>query len=101
MHGRAEYKQTIERLRTAFPDLTLTVEDNIAEGDKVVSRVIFRGTHEGDFQGFDPTGRSVQFETIVINRFENEELAEAWVQADVLGVMQQLGIVEGPGSEGA
>lgn len=92
--GRDEYRKSIERLRSAFPDLTLTIKDTVAEGDKVVSRVIFGGTHKGKFQNLDPTGKSVEFEVMVINRFVGGRLAEAWVQTDIMGLMHQLGVVE-------
>lgn len=97
VHGPEEFRQEVEMLRSAFPDLTVTEEDTIAEGDKVASRVTFRGTHEDKFQGVEPTGKSVGFEAIAINRFEDGEIVEAWVQTDVMGLMQQLGVVESPG----
>lgn len=101
VHGPAGFKREAEQLQAAFPDLTVTEEDSIAEGDKVASRVTFRGTHEGEFQDLPPTGTSVEFEVMVINRFEDGQLAEAWVQVDVMGLMQQLGVVEEPGPEDA
>lgn len=99
VHGPAGFKREVERVRAAFPDLTVTEEDSIAEGDKIASRVTFRGTHEGQFQDLPPTGTSVEFEVMVINRFEDGQLVEAWGQVDVMGPMRQLGVVEGPGPE--
>lgn len=101
VRGPADYKQNVEMIRTGFPDLTLTEEDTIAEGDKVVSRITFRGTHDGEFLDIPPTGMSVEFGVIVINRVEDGQLVEAWVQTDMVGLLQQLGVVEESGPEGA
>ena len=97
VHGPKEFRREVEMLRAAFPDLSVTEEDTVAEGDRVASRVTFRGTHEGEFQGVEPTGKSVAFEAIAINRFENGEIVEAWVQTDVMGLLGQLGVVDAPG----
>ena len=94
--GPADYKESVQMFRTAFPDLTLTEEDTIVEGDKVVSRVTLRGTHEGEFMGVEPTGAKVESEGIVINRIVDNQLVESWPLADMMGVMQQLGVVESP-----
>lgn len=91
--GPTDYKQSVELFRTAFPDLTLTEEDTIAEGDRVVSRVTVQGTHEGEFLGVDPSGKTVEVEGIVINRLEGGRLVESWPLADMLSLMQQLGAV--------
>lgn len=97
VHGPAGFKREVEELRAAFPDLTVTEEETIAEGDRVVSRITFQGTHEGEFQGIEPTGESIESEIIAINRFDDGKVVEAWVQADVMGLMQQLGVVQSPG----
>ncbi|UVE50544.1 ester cyclase [Haloferax larsenii] len=94
--GPADYKESVEMFRTAFPDLTLTEADTIVEGDKVVSRVTLQGTHEGEFMGVEPTGVEVESEGIVINRIVDNQLVESWPLADMMGVMQQLGVVESP-----
>ena len=81
----------------AFPDLRLTVEDVLAEGDMTAARVGFRGTHTGRFQGLPPTGRTVDFSAIEINRMEGGRVAEHWVQMDQLAMLQQLGLMVVPG----
>jgi steroid delta-isomerase-like uncharacterized protein len=75
----------------AFPDLRLTVEDIMAEGDMVAARVSFRGTHAGEFQGIPPTNKQVAFSSIEINRMEDGKVAEHWFELDMLGLLQQLG----------
>ena len=80
--------------KTAFPDLNATVEDVIAEGDKVVTRVTFRGTHQGEIEEFGPpTGRQVEIKGISISRIEGGKIVEDWDSYDDLGVMRQLGLV--------
>ncbi len=85
--------------RAAFPDLELTsVEEVIAEGDKVVRRDLWTGTHEGEFMGIEPTGKETETELINIVRFDEEgKVVEERFIADMLGLMQQLGVVEPPG----
>ena len=97
VHGPEEFRREVEMFRAAFPDLSVTEEDTVAEGDRVASRVTFQGTQTGEFQGVEPTGKTVTFEAIAINRFEDGKIVEAWVQTDVMGLMQQLGVVESPG----
>jgi len=80
-------------LRAAFPDIQMTVEDVIGEGDKVVVRYTARGTHSGVFQGIAPTGRKVTWAGINIYRVEGGKAVETWQLADALGLMQQLGVV--------
>src|SRR5919204_2738693 len=76
--GLAGVKQTFAQFRTAFPDLRLTVEDQTAEGDKVASRIVGRGTHKGAFQGIPPTGKQVKQEGIDIVRIAGEKVVERW-----------------------
>ena len=83
--------------RSAFPDLNVTVEDSIAEGDKVVQRLSQTGTHEGEFMGVEPTGRKVTSSGIIIGRLEDGKAVKEWAQLDQMGLMQQLGVVEPPG----
>ena len=90
------YKQVVIMFRTAFPDLHVTIEDKIAEGDKVVSRFTVRGTHKGEFMGIAPTGRQVTVTGIAIHRIAGGKLAEVWINMDFLGMMQQLGVVPTP-----
>jgi steroid delta-isomerase-like uncharacterized protein len=83
-------------LHRAYPDLQITIEDLIAEDDKVVSRNSVRGTHRGEYLGIPPTGRSVTYNEIFVFRFVDGQIAETWGVADVLSQMRQLGAVEVP-----
>ena len=94
--GIEGYRQIIGMFLTAFPDLNLTSEDLVGEGDKVVARLRGRGTHRGDFMGIPPTGKSVDVGAISVMRFENGRIAEEWEQIDMLSMMQQLGVVPAP-----
>jgi steroid delta-isomerase-like uncharacterized protein len=91
--GREGIKALARFYRSAFPDAQLTVEDQIAEGDRVVTRYTARGTHQGDFAGVPPTGRQVTVTGITIDRIENGKLVESWNELNQLGMLQQLGVV--------
>jgi steroid delta-isomerase-like uncharacterized protein len=80
-----------------FPDLRLTVEDAVAEGELVAQRVHFEGTHTGEFQGLPATHRRVEFHGLELNRFVDGRVAEHWFQLDSLTLLQQLGLVVVPG----
>jgi steroid delta-isomerase-like uncharacterized protein len=81
-------------LLQAFPDLSMTVEDLVAEGDKAVARVRVTGTHRGDFLGIPPTGATGDVQLIDIMRFDSDgRVSEHWGVADMLSLMQQLGVV--------
>jgi predicted ester cyclase len=81
-------------LLTAFPDMNMVVDDLIAEGDKTVARVTAKATHQGDFMGVPPTGNRVEMELIDIMRFDTAgRVCEHWGVADMLRLMQQLGVV--------
>jgi steroid delta-isomerase-like uncharacterized protein len=82
---------------TAFPDLHFTVEDMIAEGDKVVARITLSGTQQGAFMGIPPTGKHVTITGIDINRIAGGKSVEHWFEMDMLGMMQQLGVIPAPG----
>ena len=90
-------KQTLTMYLTAFPDLYFTVEDLIAEGDKVVTRLTTRGTQQGAFMGIPPTGKHVTVTAIDINRFAGGKSVEHWLNMDTLGLLQQLGVIPAPG----
>lgn len=77
--------------RAAFPYGLTTIEAMVAEGDKVVTRWTFRGTHEGEFAGFTPTGTHMTLTGINIDRIEGGKFVERWYQMDMLGLMRQLG----------
>lgn len=90
---REGFRQFVSLFYLAFPDLCHTVEDQVVEGDKVVSRLTVQGTHQGTFQGIAPTGKQVAFTDIMISRLENGKIMEIWAQFDVLGLWQQLGLL--------
>ena len=91
--GRRGFKAFLEGFKSAFPDAEITVEDMIAEADKVVVRLTIRGTHEGIFMGIGGTGRRFEAESIDIFRFENGLIAEHWGETDILGMLTQLDAV--------
>jgi len=91
------YKRFLAMLRLACPDLSHTVEDMIAEGDKVVDRLTWQATHKGPFMGIPPTGNRLTVTEIHINRIAEGRIVERWSQPDMLGLMQQLGAVPAPG----
>ena len=93
---RKGIKQYITMVRRAFPDYYNIIEDLIAEGDRVLVRVICRGTHRADFMGIAPTGRSVAFSAVSIFRFAGGRVVERWNNTDDLGLLQQLGVVPKP-----
>ena len=91
--GAEALKHVWAVLLQAFPDLHLTVEDMIAEGDKLVVRNTVAGTHLGEYMGLPPTGKSVVYNEIFIFRFEGGRVAETWGVVDVLSQMKQLGVI--------
>ena len=99
IRGPEGVRQFIFMLRAAFPDLHVTVEDVIAEGDKIVQRWTGRGTHQGELMGIPPTGNRVSVAGITISRFEGSKVTEEWEVYDMMGMMQQLGVI--PSSEQA
>lgn len=90
-------KQFVGVVMQAFPDLHYTVEDMVAEGDKVVTRLTLSGTQRGTFMGIPATGKHTTISDIEIFRITNGKAVENWVQADFLGLLQQLGVVPTPG----
>jgi steroid delta-isomerase-like uncharacterized protein len=94
LRGYEEARQFVSMYKTAFPDLNVTVEDAIAEGDKVVTRYTVHGTHQGEIEEFGPpTGRQLELEGITIHRIENGKIVEEWERYDNLDILQQLGLV--------
>jgi steroid delta-isomerase-like uncharacterized protein len=83
-----------EMYRSAFPDIQMTVEDVIAEGDKVVTRWTARATHQGELMGIPPSGNRVEVTGISIDRIEGGKVVETWSNYDALGMMQQLGVMD-------
>jgi steroid delta-isomerase-like uncharacterized protein len=91
--GPEDVKRFMGEFRNAFPDFHTTIEDQIAEGDKVVTRWTMRGTHEGEFRGIAPTGNQITVTGIGIFRFSDGKVVESWDNFDQLGMMQQLGAI--------
>ena len=94
--GPEGVRQLVSMYRSAFPDVRLTVEDQVAEGDKVVTRWSGRGTHDGDFVGVPATGKQGTTTGISLERISGGKIAETWVNWDTLGLMQQLGAIPEP-----
>ncbi len=97
LHGPEEFKQFLSLYLTAFPDAHFTVEDEIAEGDRVASRATLRGTHQGEFMGIPPTGKPMTVTGIGIDRIVDGKFVEGWLNFDALGMLQQLGVVPSMG----
>ena len=81
----------VTRLYRAFPDIQITLEDLIEEGDRVVEKDTVTGTHLGEYNGLSPTGKSVAYSEIFIMRFVNGRIAEIWGVVDIFSQMKQLG----------
>jgi predicted ester cyclase len=95
--GPEDVKQFIGEFRQAFPDFRSIIEDQVAEGDKVVSRWSASGTHQGEFRGIAPTGNQIAVTGIGIFRFSEEgKVVESWDNMDQLGMMQQLDVIPAP-----
>ena len=88
--------QFVSMMRSALPDLRITIEDDISEGDKVVTRWIAQGTHQGELMGAAPTGNQVIATGITIHRIEEDKIVEEWSNWDALGMMHQIGAVPSP-----
>jgi steroid delta-isomerase-like uncharacterized protein len=97
LEGLEAWRQFTAPFTEAFPDLRLTVEEIVAEGDMVAARVAFHGTHRGELQGIPPTGKEVAFSSMEFNRVVGGKVEEHWVVLDLLGLMQQLGAIPEPG----
>lgn len=96
-HGRQidmdEFKKLWSGLRSAFPDIHITIHDTIEQGEKVAARWTATMTHKGEFLGFAPTGRSATITGISLQRWENGKIMEGWDNWDQLGLLVQLGVV--------
>ena len=96
VNGPEAGKQYFAMLRRAFPDIHFTIEDQIAEGDKVVTRWTARATHTGAYQGIPPTGKQGVVTGITIDRIADGIFVEGWTNFDELGLMQHLGVIPAP-----
>lgn len=93
IHGPEALKGYVTALRNAFPDLEMAIDDQMADGDMVVTRWTGRGTHTGAFQGLPPTGKRATLSGVDIDRFVDGKVVECWGFSDDLGLMQQLGAI--------
>jgi predicted ester cyclase len=91
--GAERLKEVFARLHRVFPDLRVTAEDLIAEGDMLVSRNTVTGTQEGEYMGHEPTGKTVTYDEIFIFRFVDGRIVETWGVVDVLSQMKQIGVI--------
>ena len=91
--GFEGYRLKIGMFVAAFPDLNISYEDLIGEGDRVLGRYILTGTHRGDFAGIPPTGKQVKISGMDILRLKDGKVTEHWTEMDTLGMMQQLGVI--------
>jgi predicted ester cyclase len=96
--NREGVKQLFILLHQAFPDLEVTVEDEIVQADKVVFRMTWRGSQQGEFFGMPPTGKQVAYPVIDIVRVVDGKVVEHWGLTDQLSLMQQLGVIPQPGN---
>lgn len=97
LHGPGEVRETAEMLHAAFPDIEVELEQVIAEGDWTAQRLTATATHEGELMGVESTGNRVEFTGMNISRLEDGEWVEGYELWDMLGLLQQLGVVEPPG----
>jgi len=95
--GPEGVKIYFKSLSTSFPDCRITIEDLLADGDKVAIRIVFAGTHQGELMGIPATGKQFSITGIIIGRFEGGQIVEWWENADSLGLMQQLGVIPAMG----
>jgi steroid delta-isomerase-like uncharacterized protein len=91
--GSSGIKESASGYRMAFPDMTLSIAEQVAEGDRVVTRWEAHGTHEGDIFGVTPTGKQVTVTGITVDRYSDGKLIESWTNWDALGLLTQLGAV--------
>lgn len=94
--GIEEMNNVITTCRAAFHGLHVTVDDIVADGEKVTARFTARGVHNGEFMGLPPTGRAITMTGIEIFRVQDGKIAELWGEANLMGLMQQLGILPVP-----
>jgi steroid delta-isomerase-like uncharacterized protein len=99
VHGIENVRKFYSRYLNTFSDAEITIEDQLAEGDKVVTRWMARGTHKGELMGVPPSGKRVEVAGITISRIKGGKVAEEWDSYDALGLMQQIGAIPEPGEQ--
>lgn len=96
--GRPEIRESYDSFLTAFPDISQTVENIVAEGDLVAMRITSRGTHKGELGGLEPTGKQIEVQQMFFVRIEDGMITERWFLPDNLSLLQQLGAIDSPPS---
>lgn len=95
VRGLEDFKGYMRSVRAVFPDFHNSIEDLIAEGDRVVARLTYRGTHKGELFGIVPTGRQVVYAGVAMFRITGGKIVDGWVLGDTLVLMQQIGAIPG------
>jgi len=90
--GPEALRSHVHGLLTTFPDFVMQVEDCVIEGDRIVTRVTGRGTHEGEWMDIRPTGRVIRVKGINIDRIRDDLIVEHWGEADTIGMLMQMGV---------
>ena len=98
VRGPAEFKPFLANIRGAIPDTRIRIDDMLSEGDRVAVRLTLQGAHTGEGLGVPPTGRRVSIQGIIIVRFAEGRIVEAWNSYDQLGLLRQIGALPGPGN---
>jgi len=93
IRGPEGFKQYVATGRASLPDLHMRIEDQIAEGDRVATRYVISGTHDGEMEGIPATGKQVEVSGTGIDRISGGKIAESWEHYDALGMLQQLGVI--------
>ena len=91
--GREGLRWLIQTYRTAFPDLQVRIDDQLSEGDKVLTRITIVGTHQGPFMDIPATNNKIKVTALVVTRFVDGKNVEGWAELDRFGLMQQLGVI--------
>ena len=100
VRGIEAEKERVRQYRSAFPDVHFTVKDQIAEGDKVLSRWEVHATHQGALLGIPPTGKSFTVSGMTVDQIANGKIIQSWINWDTLGLMQQIGVIPKLGQGG-
>jgi len=96
IHGLKEFKKYMSDMFDAFPDGHMTIDDMVAEGDKIVARYTMTGTHKREYMGIPATNKKITLWVIEIDRIAGGKTVEGWIRFDTLGMMQQLGVIPTP-----
>ena len=94
--GREGLRWLIQAYRTGFPDIHVDVDDQMAEDNKVLTRITIQGTHTGQFMNISPSNKKVKVTALVVTRFVDGQNVEGWAELDRFGLMQQLGVIPAP-----